>query len=209
MLQRTTRLLDDTMKLEGNAKPDTSDENSGWRRGPALYQLGVNYRWSSIVVDERHSKPSTVEGAYGSVGTGSSGPLRAGDRAPDAPGLLAADAAEATRLFDLFSPARHIALVFVPSSTSANEATSPFLQALKLQPADAVRTIGVFVHGTARDATLDGADLVTVDEAGHARTAYNVAEDDGTVVVIVRPDGVVGGILTSARGVEQYFSGIF
>lgn len=209
MLQHTTVLLDRNGSESYDTAGASTVDPTNFKRGPAFLQLGVNYRWSSIVVDQRTPKPDIAEAAYSALGAALAGPVRAGDRAPDASELCMAGAVRAMRLFNLFAPTRHTALVFASKSADFDEAVGPFLQALQAQRTDTVRTIGVFPQGTGRDVTLRGADAVVVDEAAHARTAYNVGEHDGIVVAIVRPDGVVGGILTGAQGVNQYFSSIF
>ncbi|TFY64717.1 hypothetical protein EVJ58_g2424, partial [Rhodofomes roseus] len=58
MLQKSTKLLD---AMNKNAE-------EGWKRGGDLRMLGVNYRWSSIVVDERTPKAESPESVnpYGS-----------------------------------------------------------------------------------------------------------------------------------------------
>ncbi|KAJ7923513.1 hypothetical protein B0H13DRAFT_2230190 [Mycena leptocephala] len=83
MLGKTTGLLDKTV----DAGSSTDD---AWRntRGGSLLMLGVNYRWSSIVVDEQDDDSAeglslTPKDPYGIHIRG----LRAGDRAPDAPAL--------------------------------------------------------------------------------------------------------------------------
>ena len=48
---------------------------------------------------------------------------------------------------------------------------------------------------------------VYVDSKGHACRAYGVAF--GVKVVVIRPDGVVGGLLKGADGVKRYFAKIF
>ncbi|KAG1716082.1 hypothetical protein ID866_1054 [Astraeus odoratus] len=103
-------------------------------RGKKLYMLGVNYRTSPIVIDEFNPSPQMgVNNAYGIV---EEGVLHAGDRAPDAPGLvpiiasglasvpdasrlsplsLIGDGPRSSRLFDIFAPTYHTVLIFVPS----------------------------------------------------------------------------------------------
>lgn len=45
-------MLGYTTKLLGDIR-DTAKKDVPWSRGPQLKQLGVNYRWSEIVLDER------------------------------------------------------------------------------------------------------------------------------------------------------------
>ncbi|KAI0777976.1 FAD binding domain-containing protein [Irpex lacteus] len=65
------------------------DEPKFAQRSKTLHQLGVNYRFSDLIVDEQ----PRIEG---------------GDRAPDAPGL-----SKSTSLFDIFKPFRHTVLLFL------------------------------------------------------------------------------------------------
>lgn len=52
------------------------------------------------------------------------------------------------------------------------------------------------------------ADMVLVDSGGYAYTNYVVAQDTPTVI-IVRPDGYIGALVTSGRmGIRNYFTGI-
>lgn len=213
MLQRTTKLLELSLSSEKNTVPDTSDENSGWRRGRALYQLGINYRWSSIVVDERSSKPTVAEGAYGAVSAGGMGLLRAGDRAPDAPGLEVktpkSSGPEQTRLFDLLDATRHTVLIFAPGSEDISATIAPIMDVVKDQPTGTTQAIVILPSEAVLQSSLYGVDAVVVDKDGHARDAYTSSDATSALCIIVRPDGVIGGIVASAKGVVQYFSGIF
>lgn len=216
MLERTTALLNQTLELRfpvAGAVPDTSNDHSGWRRGRALWQLGVNYRWSDIVLDERVAKPNAIEGAYGAVGGAEVGPVRAGDRAPDAPGLVVlgnVDGAGATSLFDVFRPTCHTVLLFAPGALTPAEAAAPFTDALQAYPAGTLRTVVILASVPADGTVLPRADLIIVDKEGHAGAGYAVSEAASSVVaVIVRPDGVVGAIALRVEGVRGYFKGIF
>ena len=86
MLERTTELLNKTLSAK---KEDDNAISAAWNRPRALLQLGVNYRWSSIVLDERHpytlGKKSNALDSYGDEGITD---FHAGDRAPDSPGLV-------------------------------------------------------------------------------------------------------------------------
>ena len=103
-------------------------------RGQKLNMLGVNYRWSSIVIDEV-TKAEPVS-AYRILDEST---LVAGDRAPDAPGLSVVKAgAQVTepRLFDLFKATYHTVLVFGPDVGSAEDiigALSSWLYFLRIQ----------------------------------------------------------------------------
>ncbi|OCH86093.1 hypothetical protein OBBRIDRAFT_807016 [Obba rivulosa] len=198
MLKKTTQ-LQDKMAI---AKPH---DESVWDRSGPIMQLGINYRWSSIVVDERaktEDTPNQPLNAYGAL----SGDLHAGDRAPDAPGLHKIKGPdsfdETTSLFRVFGCSYHTVLIF----TSDGEGLEAILGAVKQYPANALRIALVVPTDVAARPTAD-VDLMLLDQDGYAFTGY--VSHDKTTVVIVRPDGVVGGILLSAEGVERYFGRIF
>lgn len=176
-------------------------------RGAHLKQLGINYRWSPIVVDERQpvDKQQTVDSldVYGRFGGET---LRAGDRAPDAPDLVEVKQASSasTRLFDVFGSTHHTVLIF----TSDASATRPVLEALQVLPPKAVRSAVIYPQSTSRSPPVAHADSVLRDGKGHAYKAYS-CPTDGTTVVIVRPDGVVGGIVLGEDGLKQYFKTVF
>jgi len=127
--------------LEQNAIPT--------RRDTDTTQLGVNYRGSALVGDDRDD----------------TAPLRAGDRAPDAPGLTTTDGEH--RLFDLIRGGRFTLLNFGPAAAVA--ASAPDL-----------RTLRVVDRPTSP--------LEVADSEGHLARAY--AATDRTLVLI-RPDGYI------------------
>jgi hypothetical protein len=178
-------------------------------RALALRQLGVHCRWSRIVRDElaadsdrnaaqssetkEEGKGTDVEplSAYGADSEASGTRVHAGDRAPDAPGLVDTQSGASTRLFELLEPARHTVLVFDAAMRAAVE------RALAVYPLDAVR---IFTLGGSDHAGL-------VDTEGHARRVYGV--EAGARVIVIRPDGVVGALLKDSNGVGPYFKSIF
>ena len=174
------------------------------RGNQKLTMLGVNYRWSSIVIDEV-TKTEPVD-AYIVLDESI---LVAGDRAPDAPGLKVVKAGSQvaeTRFFDVFKATHHTVLVFGPEVGSAQDimgVLSSFprdiFQIVVVLPQDAVATEASTV--TARAA-------VVVDGSGHAYRAY-LTEKGEKKVVVVRPDGVAGAIVRSAEGVKAYLAKIF
>lgn len=192
MLQMSTRLYGAMQR----------DEIEGFRRDGVLFQLGVNYRWSSVVVDERTPKPKNAQDVD-PYGAGSDGTLRAGDRAPQAPGLVTASAGE-TSLFDLFGPGHHTVLLFNLPAEDAER----IIGVVKGFPAKLVKTVVLATQG-ASDFRVTGApDIAVVDKAGDAFSAYQVTPEKPTVV-IVRPDGFVGGIVYGLEGLTKYFGGVF
>jgi hypothetical protein len=193
------------------------------------HQLGVNYRWSSIVFDER--KKDTRERAeeddqyfhdYDFDGTNNQdeevldgygldldGTLTAGDRAPDAPGLVdIRDTRRTTtktwRLFQIFGPSCHTVLIFI-------EATHRWQQVVKSLSVYPQGTVCTVLIARRRSAILAAepahAGFVLEDRDGHAHNAYVSDRDYG--IAVVRPDGVVGAIAKGIDGVKWYFRGIF
>ncbi|KZT68267.1 monooxygenase [Daedalea quercina L-15889] len=193
MLQKSTVLLDAMQKAD----------TAGWKRGGDLRQLGVNYRWSSIVVDERTPKPEGPE-SVNPYGSGTDGSLRAGDRAPDAPGLVPVHGGEATSLFSMFRPDHHTVLLFnVPTQEA-----EPIVEVVKSYPTDLVNTVSIFPQGTSDSEVVGRPGLSFVDRDGHAFAGYQLSPEK-PAVVIVRPDGVVGGIVYGSDGLKKYFGAIF
>jgi hypothetical protein len=107
-------------------------------------------------------------------------------------------------LFSLYRPSYHTVLVFVPSLAGATS----ILGALEAYDKSVVRSAVVLPSSAADVTVASPADLVLVDQEGHAYSAYLV-EDGQTKVFVIRPDGVVGAIVHGVEGMKKYFSGIF
>ncbi|KAH8110151.1 FAD binding domain-containing protein [Phellopilus nigrolimitatus] len=218
MLKITTNLFNrvfsiDTQqalaRAEASAASDPYDDL--FTRGRKLFQLDLNYRWSTIVRDERYA--AAVENAgdvYGVEGHD----LRAGDRAPDAPGLTTLTAknslppaAPVTRLFDVFSPSAHTALVFSPRS--AGEA-QPLLDALRGLQAGLFRKVLILPAGTSHEGVpFSDVDIVFEDAEGHVLRGYGLdSAGNAPTVILVRPDGMVGAFARSAAGIKDYLSAL-
>ncbi|KAH9913060.1 monooxygenase [Fomitopsis serialis] len=197
MLQKSTKLFEALQK---------GDTERAWKRGGDLRMLGVNYRWSSIVVDERTPKAQSPE-SVNPYGSGTDGDLRAGDRAPDAPGLVNVGSEEAddpTSLFSVFRPSHHTALLFnIPA-----EEMEQVLRVAQKYPSGSVKTVSIYPQGTSNPSVVGRPDLAIADRDGHAYAGYQVSPEKPTIV-IVRPDGVVGGIVYGLSGLAQYFRGVF
>lgn len=149
----------------------------------AMSEVSIHYRGSPIVADERPAglraklAPWLAEAAP-----------RAGDRAPDAAGLLSADGRQ-LRLFDLLSGTRHVLLMF-PAGTEESEIQSAEQQLATvcerfaelidchtvLPPTDA-ESPGALVGNRLRDS------------AGELGKALGVTAD---ALVLIRPDGYLG-----------------
>jgi hypothetical protein len=168
-----------------------------WQQRPlSVRQLGVHCRWSPVVLDELHTGELVLSSALSAYAGGADqgGRLHAGDRAPEAPGLVDAQSGERTSVFALLSPARHTVLVFDP--VFAPIVTQAFTQG-------AVRIVVVLPPGSASQ----GKDDVYADAEGHAASFYGV--EHGVKAVIVRPDGYVGALVKSAGGVKEYCVKVF
>ena len=200
MLDLTTKILKATI--------DKPSNEAGWKRTGNLNQLGVNYRWSSIVVDQSTDSVMGPGGreAHSAYDVEANGVLRAGDRAPDAPGLVKVNfdnqkSSESTRLFKLLSPTYHTVLIF------ANDVHATLQASIAKFPKELVRAVVLLRAGTT-NTIQDVACDVFEDHDGHAYDAYKGAEG-ANGIVIIRPDGVTGAIVKDADWVEQYFRGIF
>ncbi|KAI0260111.1 FAD binding domain-containing protein [Gloeopeniophorella convolvens] len=196
MLQMTDGLLKRAVAVN-------KDAAAAWQRGTEVSQLGVHCRRSDIVRDERSTGVGGAdESAYARV----AGPLRAGDRAPDAPGLRDVRSGADCRLFDIFKPYHHTVVVL-----AARADPPAIVECLRSYPKALVRSVVVFPRDAAQIPGVDGADIVVRDEEGHALAAYATRETASKVadVAVIRPDGVVGALVAGPEGVEAYFSRIF
>ncbi|KAL5508461.1 hypothetical protein ACEPAH_6080 [Sanghuangporus vaninii] len=207
---------------EKNSKDPQADKK--YFRGRKLFQLDLNYRWSPIVFDERRPAVSASSGesnnkerdAYGKPDHD----LRAGDRAPDAPGLVVlhkssrpigkigkvVEGAEdgVIRLFDTFDPTAHISLVF----SSDQSFIKAVQDVLKVLPDGLIRTVLIVPQDASISSVGEDVDLVLDDKEGHAYKGYGI-EKDANVVMIVRPDAMIGAFAASTAGVEQYLNKVF
>ncbi|KAG0702989.1 FAD binding domain-containing protein [Suillus ampliporus] len=172
---------------------------------PKLFMLGINCRFSSIVLDEFATpverRPISAYGVF------DEGHLEAGDRAPDAPNVLQVGRGESDvkTLFGLYRPWYHTVLMFAPSLADA----TPILGALEACDTSVVRK-AVVLPSSAPVAPVAApcVDVILVDQEGYAHSAYLV-EPNQTKVFVIRPDGVIGAIVHGAEGVKKYFSTIF
>jgi hypothetical protein len=208
MLHATTQLYTHTVKKEISVdKPfeTTEDEKaSGWFRwrNSALQLYGVNYRFSTIILEERDiaapDPDDVISRAYsGYEGLGS---LRAGDRAPEAPGLIRNDGMTTT-LFNLLRTSMHTMLLFNVKDVDISSISS----ALGKLPAGLSQSFVIEKADIGR--SIDGPEVL-LDKEGHAHTSYLIQSDTLTII-IVRPDTFIGGITVSAAGISTYFEKIF
>lgn len=176
-----------------------------------LQQLGVNYRSSSIVVDDTQDEETAKQTITSAYETGDV--LRAGVRAPDAPELrvLSGSPTTTTRLFDIFHSTHHTVLFLLHGTGSDVEANiPPVLDVLSRLQTGVVRTVVIYAKGSTLDNndTVKRADIVMEDRAGHAFDAYGSEEGESRIVV-VRPDGYIGAIVKDAEGVKRYLRKVF
>ncbi|EPT00353.1 hypothetical protein FOMPIDRAFT_1023758 [Fomitopsis schrenkii] len=203
MLQETVQMTQDILA----ENLDAAALKAAWQRGSHLKQFGINYRWSSIIFDERYASPDVEAeelNAYGTEGD----VVRAGDRAPNATGLVRRDReadSQATNLFSMFGPTHHTVIVFGSESSSIQQ----ILEGLKAYPPGTISTAVVYPRSApASLGALEGADFILQDHDGIAFTEYSAPEKESSVV-IVRPDGVVGAVVHGIPGISKYFSPIF
>lgn len=193
LLKLTKELLQKTVDLDPHI--DAPEEDSPYHRGIELYQLDVNCRGSSIVVD-RLDKETYKIGKR----------LRAGDRAPDAPGIVSLNAGlrpGATHLFDIFSSNKHTALIFV----KGDDNVKPYLELLGHYPPDTVLPVIVLQQGDERNVGVFEKTNVVRDSAGHVWKNYSKEHD--TKIAIVRPDWCVGALGLAPSVVEEYRNLVF
>jgi hypothetical protein len=211
MLNQTTELLDRTF---------SGTTIGEWQNGGNLFQLGVNYRWSSIVIDERKSVEAAKEAEedalmedfdfydddekIDSYGTELDGRLRAGDRAPDASGLVKYGTStpflKTYPLFQIFAVTHHTALAFADFADCEE-----VLRELRRYPRDLVKSVVIVRRRKACPPGSNLADYVVEDYDGHAYEAYTSSVCG---LVVVRPDGIVGGILRDATSLRKYFQNL-
>ncbi|OJA20305.1 hypothetical protein AZE42_08330 [Rhizopogon vesiculosus] len=194
MLEVTTSIMNHAME---------TGSLSGWSN-IILWMLGINYRFSSIVLDEFATpvkgKPMS---AYGALNEGY---LEAGDRAPDAPKLLCVhpENSDTMTLFGLYRPWYHTVLVFAPNPADATQ----ILTALERCDKSVVQSAVILPSSALATPITHSANLVLLDQEGHAYSAYLV-KTTKIKVFVIRPDGVIGAIVHDADGVKKYFSKIF
>lgn len=206
MLQQLVQQVQD--KAHADAAEAAKSDNvyyRDWR----LFQLDLNYRHSPFVLDDRYAhNVGEKADAYGAEGHD----IRGGDRAPDAPGLVPLAGAtddNPLRLFELFSPAIHTALILSSDATEAPSLAQSVVDILGRLSSGLVRTILV-IPGDSADAhaPYPNVDFVLKDGEGHAFKNYGLGGDK-TAIIIVRPDSYIGAFINDVTGVEKYLSVIF
>ncbi|EIW82601.1 hypothetical protein CONPUDRAFT_151675 [Coniophora puteana RWD-64-598 SS2] len=142
--------------------------NNQYERPEKLRMHGVNYRSSSIVLEERNSGLPQAP-AYGDMVEGDDKVLVAGDRAPDAPALVDGKGKK-HRFFDLFKMTHHTALIFAPSVDSAK----PFSDALATCVGGTVKPVVVLPQAASISSIDEFNALIVSDGEGYAYLGYQV-----------------------------------
>ncbi|THV05570.1 hypothetical protein K435DRAFT_834684 [Dendrothele bispora CBS 962.96] len=203
MLNKTTELFHKTFGSQGR---------DGWVRGYELRQFGVNYRGSPIVIDQKYTEVEETSDPYRS---GDDGSVRAGDRAPDAPGLVKLSSSaevskdkDALTFFDMFKPSSHTVIVFAGERPA--EEVDAILATTTAYSKGSIQTAVVHPRNSTTTSTTisSPANYVLLDRDGHAYKGYVVSESEISVVV-VRPDGYIGALVFQPEGLKSYFSKIF
>ena len=203
MLRRTRDLH---VRAVNGSEANTSDESNPWTRSAALHMLGINYRWSDIVHEERTPLDKDKDEALmkdRSYGGYTDSILCAGDRAPDAP-LVYASGVDTT-LFKLLEPSKHAVIIFASDIQSVEEKRmNEVREALAGLPKGVVQVIITSAEGKVN---IPSASHTVIDRKGFAASSYLVGKEK--VIVIIRPDTYIGAIVKGPEGVKKYFSHIF
>ncbi|ESK89627.1 putative monooxygenase [Moniliophthora roreri MCA 2997] len=182
----------------------TPAENTDrFERGFETSQLGITYRKSPIIIDERYPGENETVDPYRS---GLDGTVHAGDRASEAPGLKHLDSGEKTSIFQMFDATSHTVLFFGNSISDVQES----LEFVAKYPNNVVKRVLVLPQGSelSSDSEKDLLDRVFVDGDGHAYENYRVRPGD-VFTVVVRPDGYIGALAKGSSGLKEYFRNIF
>ncbi|KAK7047492.1 hypothetical protein VNI00_006723 [Paramarasmius palmivorus] len=179
MLQLTTEI----MKKDFAAHEDlrTGDK---WKREFETRQLGITYRKSPILVDEKYTNTEEKVDPYRS---GSDGTVRAGDRAPEASGLKSSESGETTSIYELLDVTSHTILLFGKSVAEVNDS----LEVLAGYPRSLVKAALILPQGSEVSSSSLNPSLhqVLVDTEGLAFKNYQIQPGDSSAIAI-RPDGV-------------------
>lgn len=156
-----------------------SDASEGAPIGKEFKQLGINYRWSPILVND-FTVPASSDNAD-AYGAAMDGPVHAGDRAPDAPGIRIPSSETTTTLFDIFDASLHTILVFANA------------------PEDGHLDIDI-------DEALVKVCVVTTESDTEGYVNKHYGSERGVRYVVVRPDGYIGALCKSDESVRAYFN---
>ncbi|KAL0064608.1 hypothetical protein AAF712_008433 [Marasmius tenuissimus] len=193
MLDKTTELMNKTFQK-------SSENNVGWTHDWELKQFGINYRGSSLLVDERYTDSN---GPFDPYRSGHDGSSRAGDRAPFAPSLIPSGGGKTCGLYDLLGIESHTVLVFSRPGTSLADEVQGTLSGYDRE---LVKSLAILPQGTSSSEVLSLQSFI--DSEGYAYKHYKVSQDE-ELVVVVRPDGYIGAVANGTSGLQNYFSKIF
>ncbi|EKM59579.1 uncharacterized protein PHACADRAFT_205796 [Phanerochaete carnosa HHB-10118-sp] len=206
--------LDGALGGEAAAEEKQATNQDVMHRPKVLLQLGVNCRWSPIVLETRaDASASGAKDPYGQE----TARLRAGDRAPNAlvTSVHLAATPESTTLHKLFDMHRHIVMVFVPGVNALGRLLKELEDIHDLLDAEAVRVVAILPKGTDHSSSLSrqlsedvtaGKVQLLVDKDAEVRRVYDLdAVGAAFTYVVVRPDGVIGSFAGDVSGVRKYF----
>ncbi|KZT32546.1 hypothetical protein SISSUDRAFT_1055385 [Sistotremastrum suecicum HHB10207 ss-3] len=192
-------------------EPTKEDNTDPMYRPKHFSQIGVNYRKSPIVFDERISSSEEGEGeGSGSSFYHSSTTLQAGDRAPDAqltftpsPEIGSVKSPHADTLFSFFHPSIHTILIFPGTSSLKSEKFVDFFSAI---PWAIAQALVVLPKESEEEIPIISGCQFGKDLQGSAYADYGIGNGVSELTaVVVRPDGIVGGFAKSVGGVKTYF----
>ncbi|KAH9917071.1 FAD/NAD-P-binding domain-containing protein [Fomitopsis serialis] len=166
-----------------------------------LLQLGINYRWSPIVLEARAGEDdASANDPYGQE----TSKLRAGDRAPDATPLIDADntSTGVITLHSTFSVEHHTIIAF-PSAADTLAILEPLTKHVDVGLA---RISVVHRNVPGREMRIKGSRAL-VDVEGTAHAGYDV-HGDGLSFVVIRPDGIIGAYTHGMAGIDRYFAAL-
>ncbi|KAH7886512.1 monooxygenase [Phlebopus sp. FC_14] len=198
-----TEMLAQVTGLYNKSSTDGSANRSAPARSKDLYMLGINYRKSNIVVDERSGTHSSVETLQSSAYANNDEDVQAGDRAPECSGLRLDGEEQDTSLFGLLTPTKHTVLVFLGDDS---DTVQKMLGVLR--PYSVVVDVYLVAPKTTSDVSASIASYRTLlDEKGNARTAYKVTTEP--LGVVIRPDGIIGAMVYTDEALARYFAAVF
>ncbi|KAJ4490161.1 FAD binding domain-containing protein [Lentinula aciculospora] len=212
-----------TSSATSNATDKAEPGGVSFIRGFELRMFGINYRGSSIVLDEVEP-PAEVLDPYK---VSPDAPVRGGDRAPEAVELKilhGSSSRTTTTLFEIFDTTKHTALVFARSPLAVPELS----RTLAKYPHGTMRVVVVYPQGSSdsiaisgRKTDFEGDVLEVLDTKDYAYGSYlrgvdferaiesDGIEQPGAVIIIVRPDGHIGAIVKNGEGVDRYRQRVF
>jgi hypothetical protein len=175
-----------------NTQPDPM------QRSRKLLQLGINYRWSNIIYDERNDKEAIQDVTpYDLL----ENQIRAGDRAPYIGGLTGGSG-ETTNLFSLLRDApSHLVLIFPSSGSSPIEQLSAVQSIID---AGLIQFIVILGNKSSDKQTQGKGVRYLVDSQDTSRASYHIDANRSTYVTI-RPDGIIGAFTFGVNGIKEYF----